>query len=125
MSVTLSEQPPRSYLFQHYWLRVLKKRLIQFMLIRLMKELYYIHNYFIFRHVGDLRIRQCICNLRSKLTYTQNEKFCTLTTVSKISRVGVTYALRLLTFKRRIKSHLPFAGIIRNSPYSPRFQDNG
>ena len=30
-----------------------------------------------------------------------------------------------LTFKRRIKSHLPFAGIIRNSPYSPRFQDNG
>ena len=30
-----------------------------------------------------------------------------------------------LTFKRRIKSHLPFAGNIRNSPYSPRFQDNG
>ena len=25
-----------------------------------------------------------------------------------------------LTFKRRIKSHLPFAGIIRSSPYSPR-----
>jgi len=32
---------------------------------------------------------------------------------------------RCLTFKRRIKSHLPFAGIIRSSPYSPRFQDNG
>jgi len=30
-----------------------------------------------------------------------------------------------LTFKRRIKSHLPFAGIIRSSTYSPRFQDNG
>jgi len=30
-----------------------------------------------------------------------------------------------LTFKRRIKSHLPFAGIIRSSPYSSRFQDNG
>jgi hypothetical protein len=30
-----------------------------------------------------------------------------------------------LTFKRRIKSHLPFAGIIRSSPYSPRFQDKG
>ena len=30
-----------------------------------------------------------------------------------------------LTFKRRIKSHLPFVGIIRSSPYSPRFQDNG
>jgi len=30
-----------------------------------------------------------------------------------------------LTFKRRIKSHLPFAGIIRSSPYSTRFQDKG
>ena len=30
-----------------------------------------------------------------------------------------------LTFKRRIKSHLPSAGIIRSSPYSPRFQDKG
>ena len=33
--------------------------------------------------------------------------------------------LSILTFKRRIKSHLPFAGIIRSSPYSPRFQNNG
>ena len=31
----------------------------------------------------------------------------------------------ILTFERRIKSHLPFAGIIRSSPYSPRFQDKG
>ena len=31
----------------------------------------------------------------------------------------------LLTFKRRIKSRLPFAGIIRSSPCSPRFQDKG
>jgi hypothetical protein len=31
----------------------------------------------------------------------------------------------MLIFKRRIKSHLPFAGTIRSSPYSPRFQDNG
>ena len=30
-----------------------------------------------------------------------------------------------LTFKRRIKSHLPFAGIIRSSPYSTRFRDKG
>ena len=35
------------------------------------------------------------------------------------------YKLTVLTFKQRIKSHLPFAGIIRSSPYSPRFQDNG
>jgi hypothetical protein len=30
-----------------------------------------------------------------------------------------------LNFKRRIKSHLPFAGIIMSSPYSPRFWDKG
>ena len=30
-----------------------------------------------------------------------------------------------LTFRRRIKSRLPFAGIIRRSPYSTRFQDKG
>ena len=30
-----------------------------------------------------------------------------------------------LIFKRRIKSRLPFAGIIRSSPYSPRSQDKG
>jgi hypothetical protein len=29
MSATLYEQPPRFYLLQHYWLKVLKKRLIQ------------------------------------------------------------------------------------------------
>ena len=32
---------------------------------------------------------------------------------------------RSLSFRRRIKSHLPFAGIIRSSPFSPRFQDKG
>ena len=30
-----------------------------------------------------------------------------------------------LTFRCRINSHLPFAGIIRSSPYSTRFQDKG
>jgi len=30
-----------------------------------------------------------------------------------------------LNFRRRIKSRLPFAGIIRRSPYSTRFQDKG
>ena len=30
-----------------------------------------------------------------------------------------------LNFKLRIKSHLPFAGIIKSSPYSLRFQDKG
>jgi len=37
-----------------------------------------------------------------------------------------THTVRItLNFKRRIKSHLPFAGIIRSSPYSPGFQDKG
>ena len=31
----------------------------------------------------------------------------------------------VLTFKRQIKSHLPFEGIIRSSPYSTCFQDKG
>ena len=30
-----------------------------------------------------------------------------------------------LNFRRRIKSRLPFAGIIRSLPYSTRFQDKG
>jgi hypothetical protein len=30
-----------------------------------------------------------------------------------------------INFRRRIKSRLPFAGIIRSSPYSTRFQDKG
>jgi hypothetical protein len=34
-------------------------------------------------------------------------------------------ALSQLTFKRRIKSRLPFAGIIRSSPYSTRFFRTG
>ena len=31
----------------------------------------------------------------------------------------------ILTFKRRIKSHLPFEDITRSSPYSTSFQDKG
>ena len=31
----------------------------------------------------------------------------------------------LINFRRRIKSRLPFAGIIRMLPYSTRFQDKG
>ena len=35
------------------------------------------------------------------------------------------YCHTCLTFKRRIKFRLPFADIIRSSPYSPDFQDKG
>jgi len=30
-----------------------------------------------------------------------------------------------LRFKRRVKSHLTFSGIIMSPPYSPRYQDKG
>jgi hypothetical protein len=36
-----------------------------------------------------------------------------------------THTQNILTFTHQIKSHLLFAGIIRSSPYSPRFQDKG
>ena len=36
-----------------------------------------------------------------------------------------SFFLHFLTFKRQIKSHLPFAGIITSSPYSTGFQDKG
>ena len=44
----------------------------------------------------------------------------------KLKRIGFlrTHS-RVLTFRRRIKSRLPFAGIIRRLPYSTRFQDKG
>ena len=45
-------------------------------------------------------------------------------TVYEIAQYVVTI-IPSVTFKRRIKSHLPFAGIIRSSQYSPHFQDKG
>jgi hypothetical protein len=39
--------------------------------------------------------------------------------------VSWSYAKWVLTFRRRIKSCLPFAGIIRRLSYSTRFQDKG
>ena len=49
---------------------------------------------------------------------------------SSDSRIKHKHALNgkdeeYLTFRRRIKSRLPFAGIIRRLPYSTRFQDKG
>ena len=38
---------------------------------------------------------------------------------------NITLVAQWLTFKRRIKSRLPFAGIIRSSPNSTRFQGKG
>ena len=45
----------------------------------------------------------------------------------KIGQGTVTNRVKYcsLTFRRRIKSRLPFAGIIRRLPYSTRFQDKG
>jgi len=38
---------------------------------------------------------------------------------------GYLNKVAYLTSKRRIKSRLPFAGIITSSPYSTGFQDKG
>ena len=45
--------------------------------------------------------------------------------VRDMTRLEAAEMRFLLTFKRRIKSRLPFAGIIRSSPYSPLFLDKG
>jgi len=42
---------------------------------------------------------------------------------SKLLQLTQLYAV--LTFRRRIKSRLPFAGIIRRLPYFAHFQDKG
>ena len=50
------------------------------------------------------------------------EKLNNCWTLHRIVTISGVWNSLLLTFKLRIKSHLPFAGIIRSSPYSPRFQ---
>ena len=45
-------------------------------------------------------------------------------TCTNFRSINVT-VINPLTFRRRIKSRLPFAGIIRRLPYSTRFQDKG
>jgi hypothetical protein len=59
-----------------------------------------------------IKIRGCILLLKIRLQTHQ------------IILMNLTYVSKL-TFKRRIKSHLPFEGIIRSSPYYTRFQDKG
>ena len=46
--------------------------------------------------------------------------FTVLAMVNHDQRQSTIYRWVINTFKRRIKSHLPFASIIRSSPYSPR-----
>jgi len=55
-------------------------------------------------------------------------KLCNAASCSIYIRISIQGNLSSewsLTFRRRIKSHLPFAGIIRRLPYSTRFQDKG
>ena len=74
-----------------------------------------------------------ICALRGSYIQILNSAACFVRWKIKGTKqcyVQVTYIIgptdeRRLNFKRRIKSRLPFAGIIRSSPYSPRFQDKG
>ena len=52
-----------------------------------------------------------------------NAASCSRRALTSTTQLQKPQISKLLTFKRRIKSHLPSAGIIRSSPYSPRFQD--
>ena len=63
----------------------------------------------------------------SEQTWDIDEKLCACLADRQKApdHVNWTELMHILTFKRRIKSHLPFSGIIRSSPYSPRFQDKG
>ena len=57
------------------------------------------------------------CVLRSQLVTRLGVK------LSVNRQANCLLVLRELTFRCRIKSRLPFAGISRSSPYSTRFQD--
>jgi len=63
---------------------------------------------------------RCLLNRRLKST---EELEVPVTAVGKsdLQHVAVNYVTAAFKpFKRRVKSHLPSAGIIRSSPYSPR-----
>ena len=87
---------------------------------------------------GDLTLFkyfESYCQIKSKVYTDPKLKNCGPFDVFEFviytsARMGINSALQAghsdpLNFKRRIKSRLPFAGIIRSSPYSPRFQDKG
>ena len=71
----------------------------------------------------------------SSSKYVSLEAFVTLQIVIERAIFGInkshqqslitTVRQLCLTFRRRIKSRLPFPGIIRRLPYSTRFQDKG
>ena len=63
------------------------------------------------------------CSSRMKVVWLEKQTWMWIKSITHnktIKKLNIA-----LNFKRRIKSHLPFAGIIRSSPYSPRFQDKG
>jgi len=79
---------------------------------------------FLFHMVKNHTLAEMYCT-SYHLPHTMGNLFCSTLCVltTKITEYGTEWDD--ITFKRRIKSRLPFAGIIRSSPYSPSFQDNG
>ena len=83
------------------------------------------------RQVLQWRPIAMLVNIRKIVIHIQIH--CSLVVLIRLVVVRSPYDARVqvrelhlgLTFKRRIKSRLPFAGIIRSSPYSTRFQDKG
>ena len=71
-----------------------------------------------FGFVENLR---CYYIYSSQYNEFQKKRSASEETIEKLIRS----LFHLLTFRRRIKSRLPFAGIIRRLSYSTRFQDKG
>jgi len=69
----------------------------------------------------------CVCVFGYLLSFEFDRYSCSLgaSEILGFSRRECEAPPILLTFRRRIKSHLPFAGIIRRLSYSTRFHDKG
>ena len=65
------------------------------------------------------------CDGRERVDMTWHDRACGYCWLSDRPNSGLRLKLIFLTSRRRIKSHLPFAGIIRRLPYSTGFQDKG
>ena len=77
------------------------------------------------QHVLQLPVCMTVQDEKKIWHFTHNYYSTLILERNKITYFSPEEGKYYLTFKRRIKSHLPFAGIIRSSPYSPCFQDKG
>ena len=75
--------------------------------------------------IGYGRVSKTVVRLQISKSGGWSDELCVGCVLSWTEPYEVFTFSGLLTFKLRIKSRLPFAGIIRSSPYSTGFQDKG